>query len=69
MKKLLLAIVAAALLMGCVNCPPCPPERAVILIPPYGPAIISEGFFDTKENWATESEFDEWMKKQLESGV
>ena len=66
MKKLLLAIVAVALfvVVGCQTCPKCPPETAIILVPPFGPVTIPESFFDDTDNWLPEKEFYEWMQKQ-----
>ena len=70
-RLLILALLISSFSCTTLNtgCPPCPPENAVIFIPAYGPAIIPKGFFGDKDNWATEEEFDEWLKKQGQTGV
>ena len=72
MKALLLAIVATMLLAGCAtvtpDCPPCPPENAIIFAPdPLGfvsPVVIPKDFFADKDNWVREKKFDEEVEKQ-----
>ena len=66
MKKCLLLMVFLA---GCVTAEiaSCPPENAVIgLQTPLGvmPSIIPEGAFDDTDNWMTEEQFGEEMRKQ-----
>jgi len=64
-------MIAACLILGggcktAPKCSPCPPEKAYIFHPYYGPMVIPKGFFDDKEYWKTEEEFRELMEPESE---
>lgn len=65
--KLTILLTILILMAGCATCPKpcCPPENAIIIVDVGIPVMIEKGFFDNKDNWMTQEEYDEILEKYL----
>ena len=69
MKNLFILSVALVLVLmaGCATapkCPTCPSENAIIMVGPGIPVVVPKGYFDNPENWLTEQQYKDAIKKQ-----
>ncbi|MFQ6008218.1 MAG: hypothetical protein ACE5K8_04625 [Candidatus Zixiibacteriota bacterium] len=70
-KRLVIGVVGAlflsVVLMGCATTP-CPKDDMVIgVYTPFGqiPARVPKGYFDDPDNYMTQKQFEEKMKRDL----
>ena len=51
-------------LIACTSTPKKNPECNIVIVTQMGPVLIEEGFFDNKDNYWTEKEWDAEIQKQ-----
>jgi len=72
MKALLIALILLFMCAGCAECPPCPPEEAYTTdVFPFGsfPVRTPKGWFDDKDNWMSQEEWDKLQHNKIEPKI